>query len=113
MWRSYALAAVPAVVGVALGLVAFLTPVTGVTGTLGAALALGGAVAVTMGSLLAMAPSLRGPLRGTLAVLIALGAALTAVAAWFLMQEAFAVAMVLTFAGALFAPFIRPRRRTP
>lgn len=81
MRLSYLLAFLPALVGTMLGGVAYMQPGSGVDGTVGALLALIGAAAVTLGSLLAMLPGLRGVLRGLLDALLFLGAALTALAA--------------------------------
>lgn len=112
MRASYALVVVPALVGVALGAVAYFAPfgATGVEGTPGALLALIGAVAVTLGGLLAMASGPRSRWRGLLNALIALGAALTALAAWFLMQYPFAVAMLLALLGLIATAFATARR---
>ncbi len=88
----------PALVGVALGFYAWFMAGTGVTGTPGALLALVGAVAVWLGAVLLVLPSVRSWVRGVLVVLVALGSVLTATAAWFLMQNAFAIAMAATFA---------------
>ncbi len=111
MRAIYGLVAVPALVGTFLAAVAYLSDGTGVTGTVGALLALIGAVAVTLGALLAVAPTLSRWLRRTLNVLLALGAALTAVAAYFLMQTALTAAMALTFFGLVVAILVPDRRR--
>lgn len=107
---SHVLVIAPALIGAALGAYAYFGPDTGVTGTGGALLALIGAVAVTLAGFAAMASSVHGGFLGFLNVLIGLGAALTAVAAWFLMQYAFAVAMALAFLGLLVAAFATSRR---
>lgn len=113
MPASYLLVFVPALVGAALAAIAYFAPIgiTGVEGTAGALLALVGAGAVTLGALLAMAPGLRGWPRGLLDVLLFVGAALTSLAAWFLMQVPFAIAMALAALGLLAAIVLRPRRR--
>jgi hypothetical protein len=110
---NYLFVLVPAVVGVALGLVAYFAPfgTTGVDGTPGALLALIGAIATTAGAALAMAPSVCGRWLSTLHALLFVAAALTAVAASFLMQTAFAVAMAIAALGAPLALAARPRRR--
>lgn len=113
MRLTYLLVLVPALVGTVLAALAYVGPgeTTGVEGTAGALLALVGAAAVALGSLLAMAPGLRGWPRGLLAALLFVGAGLTALAAWFLMQVPLAAAMALAALGALVAPALRPRRR--
>lgn len=112
MRASYVLVLVPALVGTVLGLNAYFGPfdTTGVEGTPGALLALIGAVAVTLGTLLAMGSRPRSGWRSLLNVLMALGAVLTALAAWFLMQHALAVAMLLAFLGLVVTAFATARR---
>lgn len=112
MRATYAFVLVPALVGTALAANAYFGPfgTTGVEGTLGALLALIGAAAVTLGALLAMASRPRSGWRGLLNILLALGAGLTALAAWFLMQYALAVAMLLAFLGLLATAFASARR---
>lgn len=109
----YLVVLVPALVGTALAVAAYSAPfgTTGVGGTPGALLALLGAGAVFLGALLAMSPGLRGWLRRLLDVLLLVGSALTALAAWFLMQLPFAVAMALAGVGAVVAMILRPQRR--
>jgi quinoprotein glucose dehydrogenase len=97
------LAALAAFGGVVLGGYAWMVEGTGVDGTPGALLALVGAVAVWLASLALAVPGLRGWLRGLIRFLAILGAVLTAVAAWFLMQNLFAGAMALA-AVALLLP---------
>jgi len=96
---AYLFALSPAVVGVVLGAIAWFKPETGVDGTPGALLALVGALLVVIGSLLTMTSRLSGRAAWTLKALTGLGAALTAIAAWFLMQYAFAIAMALALFG--------------
>ena len=108
---AYALAALAAFAGAVMAALAFLTPDSGVDGTPGAGLALAGAAAVAVGALVAMAPGVRGGWRGLLVALLLLGAVLTALAAWFLMRPAFAVAMAAAALLVLVAPFVRSRRR--
>lgn len=110
MRAAYALVALSALIGSVLAGIAYFTPNTGVDGTGGALLALAGAVAVTLGALLAMVPAVRGWFLGLLDVLIFLGAALTAAAASFLMQYPFAIAMGVAALGLLLAVAVRPRR---
>lgn len=110
MRNAHLFSLVPAAVGVLLGAIAYLGSETGVDGTPGALLALIGAVAVSIGNLLAMSARLGGGMRWTLDALIGLGAFLTAVAAWFLMQYAFAVAMVLALLGLSLAVALSSRK---
>jgi len=99
-------------VGTALAVYAYVSPDTGVAGTVGALLALIGAVAVTVGSLVAALADLRGWLFGVLAFLIALGAVLTALAGYFLMQYGLAAVMALALVGLIVAVMLpSPRRR--
>ncbi len=107
--RFHALAAVPALAGAGLGAWAYLVEETGVTGTPGALLALVGAVAVALGALLAAVPALRGGLLTLLEVLVVVGALLTALAAYFLMQFLMCGAMLLAAAVALGAAVARRR----
>lgn len=114
MRTTDALVLAPALLGVAFGFRAWLWPGTGVTGTPGAMFAVVGAVSVALGSMLAAIPAVRGTAYGLLVALIGIGAALTTLAAWFLMQDAVVVAMALAFAGLIVAvmrPGGRPRRR--
>ncbi len=94
---------VPALVGAGLGGNAYFGTETGVDGTSGALLAFAGALAVAAGGLLGMLVPLGPGLRRTLHILLAVGALLTAFAAWMLMQNVFAIAMLLSFAGLLVA----------
>lgn len=90
---------------VAFGLIfwAYLTPMTGITGTSGAALAAFGGAMVALGGVLKALLSLPRGLGATLNVLLFLGILGTGVAAYFLMQfpalAAMAVAMLALFAG--------------
>ncbi len=110
MRRRYAAASLPALAGAVLAGVAYVMPNTGVDGTLGALLALVGAAAVTLGSLLAMTDAVRGGLLTALDILLAIGAVLTATAAYFLMQYGCAFAMALAFVGLVFAATTSSRR---
>lgn len=100
--RSLIPAALPAAVGCGLAAYAYLADRTGVTGTEGALLALIGAVAVLSGVILSAFTERRGALFGVLAFLIGLGAALTAVAGFFLMQYGLAAVMALAVVGLIF-----------
>jgi quinoprotein glucose dehydrogenase len=96
-----------ALVGAVLGFYAWFFEGTGVTGTGGALLAFAGALAVWAGAMLLVFAK-RGWARGLLLLLVGLGAALTALAAWFLMQDAFTIAMAVAFV-ALLAVAVFPR----
>jgi hypothetical protein len=110
---SYTLVFVPALSGTALGAIAYLGPfgTTGVEGTPGALLALVGAGAVALDAVVAIATGVRGWMGGLLDLLLGSGSALTALAAWFLMQQGFAMAMGLAFLGLLVAILVPGRRR--
>lgn len=97
-----------ALVGVALGAYAYFAPETGVEGTGGALLALVGALAVSLGALLAI--QTRGGWLVSLNFLIGLASLLTVIAAWFLMQYPFAAAMALSFVG-LLIELLRPAHK--
>lgn len=94
---------VPAAAGVVFGANAFFGHETGVNGSGGALLALIGAIAVLVGGLLTATISADGWLSRILDTLIGLGALLTAIAAWFLMRDFFAIAMLLAFLGLVLA----------
>lgn len=106
MRRANLFVILPAAAGVVFALWALLVPTAGVAGSFGAWLAFLGALAVTLGAL--AAPFLRGFLRRGLLALVGLGAALTAVAAWFLMQWAFALAMLAALVGLVLTAALRP-----
>jgi len=108
---AYLLVLLPALVGAALGGMAYFQPETGVDGTPGALLALVGAAASAIGAILLMLPSTSGGIRTLLKLLTGLAALLTAIAAWFLMQYAFAIAMALALLG-LAVALALPDRRT-
>lgn len=99
-----------ALAGVALAAYAWLAEGTGVTGTPGALLALVGAVAVWIAAMVMGLPSVRGGLHMTLRVLAVLAGALTALAAWFLMQNVLAAVMAVASLALLFA--VSSGRRT-
>jgi hypothetical protein len=112
MQIPYLAALLPALLGIALAAIAYLAPFgnTGVDGSLGALLALLGAVAAALGSLLLLVGFDRW--RRTLTALIVIVAALTTVAAAFLMQWTLAIVMLGVIAGLGLASFLPPRRRT-
>jgi quinoprotein glucose dehydrogenase len=107
------LVTVPAIVGAGLGGDALFGTETGVDGTWGALLAFAGALAVAAGGLLGMLVPLGPGLRRTLDLLLGAGALLTAFAAWMLMRDVFALAMILAFAGLLAAVAAPSRTRRP
>ncbi len=96
-------------IGVALAAYVYLPFGSGVEGTVGALLALLGAIAVTFGCILMASQTLRGVLFGVLALLVGVGAALTAVAGFFLMQYGLSVVMGLCLLGVLVG--LRPARQ--
>lgn len=110
---SLLFALLSALTGVVLGGIAWWKPESGVDGTPGALLALAGAVFVAIGVLLALTWQLSASLGPVLNALTGLGAALTAIAAWFLMQYAFAAAMVLALFGFAVALGLSRQRRAP
>lgn len=107
MHKSLLPVALPAVLGCGFAAYALFADGTGVTGTEGAVLALIGAGAVALGTGAVWLTDGRGAVYVTLAVLIALGAVLTAVAGYFLMQYGLAAAMALTLVGLVFV-LMRP-----
>lgn len=113
MRKSYFISLTPAVAGLGLALIAYTAPLgnTGVNGSTGALLALLGALATVAGIVVVMMPSVRHRVWGSLNVLVLLGAGLTAVAASFLMQYAFATTMVATCLGIIIAITMSLRRR--
>lgn len=109
MLHSFALVA--SLLGV--GLAAYLWQVegSGISGTLGALLAVIGAAAVFVAGLFAaMLRSWRRP-RGWITGLASLAAALTAVAAWFLMQNVLAILMAVAGAALVLDMVLTPARR--
>ncbi|XBQ15446.1 MAG: hypothetical protein ABL308_10825 [Oceanicaulis sp.] len=103
MRKRYLAAGLPALIGVVLAALAYFGTHTGVDGTRGALLALIGAVCVTLGLGVAAVPAVRGGLLAALLILIGIGAALTALAAFFLMQYGFLVAMLVALAALIAA----------
>lgn len=112
MQIPYLAALLPALIGIALAAIAYGAPLgnTGVDGSLGALLTLLGAFATSLGSLLLLVGFDRW--RRTLTALIVIVAALTAVAAAFLMQWTLAIVMLGVVAGLGVASILPPRRRT-
>ncbi|MFN7025496.1 MAG: hypothetical protein ACK4QP_13450 [Pseudorhizobium sp.] len=113
MRRYYFIPLAPAVVGLMLALIAYTAPLgnTGVNGSTGALLALLGALATVAGIVIVMMPSVKHRVWGSLNILVLLGAGLTAVAAYFLMQYAFATTMVATCLAVIIAIAVSLRRR--
>ncbi|MFW6413274.1 MAG: hypothetical protein ACOC0V_03985 [Oceanicaulis sp.] len=111
MRTLYAAVSGLALIGAILAAFAYFAPDTGVDGTIGALLALIGAVCVTIGAGLAALPKVHGPVLAILTVLIGLGAVLTAIAAWFLMRYGFAAVMALAFAVLIAAAVASNRDR--
>ncbi|MDN2582803.1 hypothetical protein [Aquibium sp. ELW1220] len=100
-------------IGLLLAITAYFGPLgnTGVDGSIGALLALIGTVATTAGIAAAMSQPHSARVRTGLTVLIILAASLTAVAAYFLMQFALAIAMVLALLGHVVARSLDHRLR--
>ena len=90
-----------ALIGLGLAAAAALLPDTGIDGTIGAFLAVLGAFSVTFA--LGVIVAKKGPFRarGVLSGVAALISILTAVAAWFLMQDAVLLAMVASLLALL------------
>ena len=100
-------------IGLLLAITAYFGPLgnTGVDGSIGALLALVGTVATTAGIAIAMSRP-PGHRAGTaLSVLVVAAAGLTAVAGFFLMQFALAIAMVLALLGHVLAGSLNHRLR--
>lgn len=95
-------AAVPATLGCGFAAFAYLADGTGVTGSAGALLALIGGLATVIGILVAGLTARQGAGFNILVCLVALSAALTGVAGFFLMQYGLAVAMTLTLVGLVY-----------
>jgi len=113
MLKSLNLVIVLGVIGSAIAVYAYLSPDSGVAGTIGALLALVGAAAVTAGSLVAAFANLGRGLFILLAFLMGFGAVLTALAGFFLMQYGLAIVMALAFVSLLFAAFRQTPQRRP
>ena len=92
---------VAALVGVGFAGAAAFGPDTGIDGTLGAFLALLGAVALTLTLIILSTIRVSARLRAVLVWLAGLLAILTGLAAWFLMQDALLGATVVSFLALL------------
>ena len=105
----FGISVLAAFIGFGLAAAAAFLPDTGVTGSIGAMLVLVGTIAVglTLGWIAYIFRS-RG-LRGTLITIMVLAASLTAVAAWFLMQNDIVAAMIVVVLAFLLSG--RPTRR--
>ena len=90
---------------------AALLPDTGINGTLGAFLAFAGAVAVTIVLGLLLIAWVPTKARGVFAGVAALVAVLTALAAWFLMQNALLATMVVTLLALLVSGVSADRKK--
>lgn len=99
-----------ALVGVAFAGTAGLLPDTGINGTLGAFLAFAGALAVAIALGLLLVTWVPTKARGVIAGITGLVAILTALAAWFLMQNALLVTMVITLLGLLMSSVMIDRK---
>ncbi len=96
-----------AVAGLTLALLAVVMEGTGVTGTLGAWLAVLGAAAALVGVVLLAGVRLGRGMQRLIAFIAVLASGLTAVAAWFLMQNILAALMAFV---CLAIPFVASRR---
>ena len=96
-----AISILSALVGIGFAGAAALLPDTGIDGTLGALLALLGTIAVTvmLGGLAIITGTSKA--RGTVITVAALLAILTALAAWFLMQNGILLTMVVSLLAVL------------
>ena len=90
-----------ALAGVGFAGTAALLPDTGVDGTIGAFLAFAGSVGVMTALGLLLVPWVPAKVRGLIAVVGALVAILTALAAWFLMQDALLATTVVALLALL------------
>ncbi len=103
----------PAIIGLGFAANAYFTRGSGVMGSGGAFLAMIGALAVLLGSLITSFIMQRGTAFGLLAFFIALGAALIGVAGFFLIQFGLAWAMALTLVALAFVVFRVSTERRP
>lgn len=99
-----------ALVGVGFAGAAALLPDTGINGTLGAFLALAGSVGVTAALGLLLVTGVPSKARGVFAGVAALLAVLTALVAWFLMQNALLATMVVTLLALLVSGVMTDRK---
>ena len=97
---------------VAFASAAALLPGTGIEGTVGAFLALAGSVGVTAALGLLLITWVPTKARGVLAGMAGLVAILTAIAAWFLMQNALLAAMTVTLMALLLSVVMADRTIT-
>ena len=95
-----------ALVGVGFAGVAALLPDTGVDGTPGAFLAFAGAAAVALAIGLMLGSSVSSRVRGVLGWFAALVAILSALAAWFLMQNVLLAAMIVALVALVVSGFM-------
>lgn len=103
--------AITSLIGLALAIYAWLFEGTGVTGTPGALLAVIGAGCTFLATAVMTVFAMRSGAKWAVAVLGGLAAFLTAVAAWFLMQNPLAAVMALTCAGILAVAWHKPLTR--
>lgn len=96
--------------GAGLAAAAALLPDTGVDGTIGAFLALAGAVAATVLLGLFIIYGTPGRRHGAVVAAVVFVEVLTGVAAWFLMQDALLIAMAVSAAALLASAMTAPRR---
>jgi hypothetical protein len=102
------IAILASIAGLGCALAAFLLEGTGVTGTAGAGLAVVGSAASLIGLLFLVFVRLSRGIFLFLSGLTVLAAALTALAGWFLMQDALTIAMAVAFV-AIIGVAVRPR----
>ena len=99
-----------AIVGVALAGTAAFGPDTGIDGTLGAFLALMGAIAVALSLTVVWTERFPARVQAFFGWCAAVLAILTGLAAWFLMQDALFLAMVVSFSALLIDVAQQPRK---
>ena len=99
-------------VGICFAGAAALLPDTGIDGTPGSSLALLGTVAVTLAVGMLVTAKVPARMRGVLLSLAALLTVLTALAAWFLMQDAVLATMVVSLLALLTSSATAERKTT-
>ena len=99
-----------ALVGLGFAGTAALLPDTGVNGTIGAYLALLGAVGVILALGMLVTAKVPATARGVFGAIAAFLAVLTALAAWFLMQDAVLAAMVVSLLALLLSGVMAKRK---
>lgn len=99
-----------ALAGVAFAGIAALLPDTGINGTLGGILALAGSVGVAAALGLLLVRWVPGKARGVFAGIAGLVAILTALAAWFLMQNALLATMIVALLALLLCGVMADRK---